>query len=45
MQKAVKELTDTHVAQCLNYLKATGVKVCLLVNFAKPKVEIRRLVR
>jgi GxxExxY protein len=43
--KAVKELTDTHVAQCLNYLKATGVRVCLLVNFAKPKVEIRRLVR
>jgi GxxExxY protein len=42
--KAVKELTDMHLAQCLNYLKATGLQVCLLLNFAKPKVEIRRVV-
>jgi GxxExxY protein len=42
--KAVKALDDVHMAQCLNYLKATGIKVCLLVNFAKPKVEIRRIV-
>ena len=37
--KAVK----SHVAQCLNYLKATGLKGCLLLNFGTPKVEIRRL--
>ena len=43
--KAVKELDDNHVAQCLNYLNGTGLKVCLLINFGKPKVEIRRIVR
>ena len=31
------------VAQCLNYLKATGLPVCLLINFGKPRVEIKRL--
>jgi len=42
--KAVKALDDIHVAQCLNYLKATGFKVCLLVNFGNPKVEVKRVV-
>lgn len=28
----------------MNYLKATGLKVCLLINFGKPKVEIKRVV-
>jgi GxxExxY protein len=42
--KAVKTLDNIHVAQCLNYLKATGLKVCLLLNFGTPKVQIRRLV-
>ncbi len=41
--KAVKELDDIHVAQCLNYLRATNLRLCLLMNFAKPKVEIRRI--
>ncbi|MEM6258417.1 MAG: GxxExxY protein [Planctomycetota bacterium] len=41
--KAVQALTDIHKAQCLNYLKATGLPVCLLMNFAKPKVEVKRL--
>ena len=41
--KAVKELDDVHLAQCLNYLKATKLRLCLLMNFAKPKVEIRRI--
>ncbi|MCC7508794.1 MAG: GxxExxY protein [Planctomycetes bacterium] len=40
--KAVAQLTNEHLAQCMNYLKATGLTVCLLVNFGKPKVEIRR---
>ena len=43
--KVVKALDDTHAAQCLNYLKATGLQVCLLINFASPKVQIRRIVR
>ncbi len=42
--KASKELGNAHVAQCLNYLKATGIGTCLLINFGKPKVEIKRLV-
>ncbi len=42
--KAVKNLDDIHLAQCLNYLKATNLRLCLLMNFAKPKLEIRRIV-
>ena len=40
--KAVKSLTPEHSAQVLNYLKATGLEVALLVNFGKPKLEYRR---
>jgi GxxExxY protein len=42
--KVVKNFDEVHMAQCLNYLKATGIKVCLLINFAKPQVEIKRIV-
>jgi len=42
--KAIKALDDVHVAQALNYLKATGLKICLLLNFGKPQIEIRRVV-
>jgi GxxExxY protein len=42
--KSARMLDDVHAAQCLNYLKATGLKVCLLVNFGKPRAEIRRIV-
>ncbi len=41
--KAVKNLDDVHRAQCLNYLKATNVKICLLINFGNPRVEIKRI--
>jgi len=41
--KAVKNLDDVHKAQCLNYLKATAVKICLLINFGNPRVEIKRI--
>lgn len=41
--KAVSILTPNHMAQGLNYLRATGLEVCLLINFGKPKVEIKRL--
>lgn len=42
--KTVKNLDDVHKAQCLNYLKATGLKICLLINFGNPKVEVKRIV-
>jgi len=42
--KAVRELDNTHLAQCMNYLRATALTLCLLINFAKPKVEVRRIV-
>ncbi|MCL4523874.1 MAG: GxxExxY protein [Acidobacteria bacterium] len=42
--KAVKDFDEIHAAQCMNYLKATGLKVCLLINFGKPRVDIKRLV-
>lgn len=42
--KAIKALDDVHMAQCLNYLRATGMKVCLLLNFGKPRIEVKRIV-
>jgi GxxExxY protein len=43
--KAVKSIADEHRAQIINYLKATGMQLGLLVNFgAYPKVEIERFV-
>ena len=44
--KAVRQLTDEHRAQVHNYLKATGCKLGLLVNFGHhPKLESERIVR
>jgi len=40
--KAVKAFDEVHSAQCLNYLKATKLPVCLLINFGRTKVELRR---
>jgi len=42
--KAVKELLDIHVAQLRSYVKATKLKTGLLINFAKPVIEIKRVV-
>ena len=43
--KAVDQLHPKHSAQVMNYLKATGYKLGLLINFcAYPKVDIRRIV-
>jgi GxxExxY protein len=41
--KCVERFAGEHVAQCINYLRASGLAVCLLVNFQKPKVEWRRI--
>jgi len=40
----VKHIDEIHQAQLLNYLKATGLKLGLILNFGSPKLEIKRLV-
>ena len=40
--KAVKALAPEHIAQVLNYLKATGLEVGLLINFGNSRLEYRR---
>jgi GxxExxY protein len=40
--KAARDHDDVYTAQCLNYLMATGLPVCLLLNFGKPQLEIKR---
>ncbi len=42
--KVAKAIDDVHLAQCLNYLKASGLHLCLLLNFGKPRLEIKRIV-
>ena len=42
--KAVKALDSAHAGQCINYLKATGLRICLLLNFGRPRLEIQRLI-
>ncbi|MEW6620520.1 MAG: GxxExxY protein, partial [bacterium] len=41
--KTVEELSKAHYAQVRSYLKATGVKMAILVNFAKEKADFRRV--
>jgi GxxExxY protein len=43
-REAVTALNNIHRAQCLNYLEATGLRMCLLLNFGSPRLEIKRLV-
>lgn len=43
--KASHDHSDFFTAQCLNYLKATGKPICLLLNFGKAKIDIRRFER
>src|SRR6266516_222228 len=42
--KCVECLAAQHSAQCLNYLRASGRSLCLLVNFQRPTVEWKRVV-
>ena len=41
--KTVEDLAQAHYAQARSYLKATGIKLALLVNFAKEKADFRRI--
>jgi GxxExxY protein len=42
--KCAEHLISEHTAQCINYLRASGRSLCLLVNFQKPKLEWKRVV-
>jgi GxxExxY protein len=41
--KAVKAFDEIHVAQCMNYPRATGLKLCLLIDFGTPKISVKRI--
>lgn len=41
--KSLKSIENIHIAQCLNYLKATNKRLGLILNFGNPKVEIKRI--
>ena len=42
--KAISNMDSVHEAQLMNYLKASGVHVGLLINFGRPTPQYRRLV-
>ncbi|MGI8742943.1 MAG: GxxExxY protein [Bryobacteraceae bacterium] len=42
--KCVDAFGDDHLAQCINYLKASGIKLALLINFQKSKLEWKRVI-
>jgi GxxExxY protein len=42
--KAVKAVDHVHMAQCLNYLRATGLRLCLLLNFGSPRLQVKRVI-
>ena len=43
--KCCEALAPERVAQCINYLKASGIRAGFLVNFQQPRVEFKRIVR
>ncbi len=42
--KALSELTDTHLAQALNYLEGLNLEIGLLLNFGSKSLEIKRII-
>jgi len=42
--KAVPSLDSSAKAQCINYLRVTGLPLCLLLNFGRPRLEFLRFV-
>jgi len=42
--KSVEKIIDAHIAQTLNYLKATGLRLAIILNFSKEKLEYKRIV-
>lgn len=42
--KCVDRFANEHIAQCINYLKASRLKLALLINFQRPKLEWKRII-
>jgi len=42
--KALERLADVHLSQALSYLKATGLKLAILLNFGQKSLETKRVV-
>jgi GxxExxY protein len=42
--KCVDRFSNEHVAQCINYLRASHLRLALLINFQKPKVVWKRII-
>ena len=42
--KACKTVADEHVAQVLGYLRASGLRHALLINFGSPTIQIKKLI-
>jgi len=42
--QCVEQFSNEHLAQCVNYLKASGLHLALLINFRRSRVEWRRVV-
>jgi GxxExxY protein len=41
--KCVDRFANEHMAQCINYLKASGLRIALLINFQRPRVDWKRI--
>lgn len=41
--KTASGFADGHKAQCINYLHALRLPLCLLINFGRPRVEVKRV--
>jgi len=42
---SVEKIIDAHIAQTLNYLKATRLRLAIILNFSKEKLEYKRIVK
>jgi GxxExxY protein len=41
--KAVRDIDSVHRAQCLNYLRASGLPLGLVINFGRPRIDVHRI--
>jgi GxxExxY protein len=41
--KCLDRFANKHLAQCVNHWKVSGLRVALLINFQKPRVEWKRI--